>query len=255
MTSVNSYAEASGIGGGPSALSQGLESARGNRRPDARRVRSRGDAALSVRRHSARGGRRSRRGALALMLQAPTSLWRDDRREGHRAARRVDRRGTRRRRRAASCGARSAGISYAPETSTVVLGHLLRGAVDDRHRRGGGRARRERRERRDHRAHDHARAPGRSTTSPRRAAARSPRSRSVHAVGGAARVRARRASRRDGPRAARARPSADSRVASVVAASRVVRSPRRRVGVAAVRRARRRVAVRRSRTTFARAAT
>ena len=73
IAAVHLFAEASGSGGGPAALAQGLVAARRNPRPHVRRLRPRGRPALPLRRHPARG-RRKTNGRRELLLQSPAGL-------------------------------------------------------------------------------------------------------------------------------------------------------------------------------------
>ena len=120
------YAEASGIGGGPSALSQGLSPLEGIVVPTLGAY----DLAATllfpfvvIRLVASE----KETGALALMLQSPAKFWRLDRREGNRAVVAWLVAGI------AGGGATlwrgMGGHLYAPETWTVVLGHLLRGLL------------------------------------------------------------------------------------------------------------------------------
>ena len=200
MTSTDFYAEASGIAGGASALSQGLRPLEGIVVPTFGAY----DLAATllfpfvvIRLVAAE------RQTGALLAHAPGAdvARRHDRRERRRAARRMDVRNARRRRGAARVARdgrtslRAGNVDGAPRSRAARR-------VDDRHRVGRRGALGERRERRDRRAHHHA---GHVGARVRRRGARrvDRRGRRVHAVGGAARVRAWRAARVDRVRSAR----------------------------------------------------
>ena len=151
MSASELYAEASGIGGGPSALSQGLSPLEGIVVPTLGAY----DLAatllfpfvvirlVAVEKQS---------GALALMLQAPTRFGASIVGEGHRAARRVGRLAARRRRGARGVdGDRRPSVRAGDVDGRTRLPAARRSR--DRHRCGGRRARGQRGQRGDHRAH------------------------------------------------------------------------------------------------------